>query len=156
MSYYRNTILIPPLLIVVAAGLLFSVALANESNPQDPDYYQLPRDTSSFWKLGDPLVPCGTRASSYAACDYNALIKLIQNLIAFMLWLAAPVATLLFAYAGFLYLTAGDNASRVETAHTIFRDAIIGIVVMLIAFLVVYLITNTLTNNTSILKSLQN
>ncbi len=99
---------------------------------------------AALWKLGDPLVPCGTVASGKTSCGYYDVIQLIQNIIAFLLWLAAPIATLLFAYAGFLYLTARDDEGQVKIAHQIFIDVLVGVFIMVSAFLIVYIITDRL------------
>ena len=100
-------------------------------------------------EAGAAIVPsCGVSVDQGGhlinPCGFDALMQLIQNAITFLLWFTVPVAALLFSYAGFLYLTAGDNPGNVEKAHKIFKDAVIGVVIMLVAWLVVYLITTTL------------
>lgn len=89
------------------------------------------------------LIPCGnveTNGGIAAGqeCDFNDLILLAQNVINFLIFkLAAPLAAVMFAYAGFLYLTNGGNESKVKQAHDIFWYVFLGLVVALAAWLVV-------------------
>jgi hypothetical protein len=87
------------------------------------------------------LVPC-----SGADCDFNALRTLIENIINFLFIVAAPVAALLFAYAGFLYVTDAGSGKNLSKAKSIFTTAFWGLVFMASAWLVVKLIVSTLGN----------
>jgi hypothetical protein len=50
----------------------------------------------------------------------------------------------MFAYAGYLYLTAMGNSGQISKAHTVFLDAIIGFIIMLSAWLFVDFILTAL------------
>src|SRR3989344_7426927 len=53
------------------------------------------------------LVPCGT-TDNPKPCDFNAFLNMINLIIQFILFnLAIPVSATRFAYAGFLWVTAG-------------------------------------------------
>ncbi len=117
-------------------------------------FFAVPYEVSAatrIWQPGTPLVPCGTIIGSNDLpsnpCGFNDLIQLIQNLISFMLWAAAPVSTLLFAYAGFLYMTAGGKGEQVSRAHKIFLNVVVGVIIMLTAWLMVYVITEALLSD---------
>ena len=85
------------------------------------------------------LIPCDTD------CDYEDLVTLAQNVIEFLIFqIAAPLGTIMFAYAGFLYVTNGGNESRVQEAHQIFLYVFWGLVVCLTAWLLVNLIVSFL------------
>ena len=78
------------------------------------------------------LVPCDTN------CGFEDLIQLAQNVINFLIFkIAAPLGTIMFAYAGFLYVTNAGNESRVSEAHQIFWYVFWGLVVCLAAWLIV-------------------
>jgi hypothetical protein len=86
---------------------------------------------------------------TYAAnqqCDFAALMKLINNVINFILFaMAIPVAAIMFAYAGFLLVTAGGEAAGARTkAKNIFINVVIGLILALAAWLIVKLILSTL------------
>ncbi len=70
-------------------------------------------------------------------CGYRAFLLLISNIIKFLLYMAIPIASLSFFFAGFLYLTAGGNAGKIEEAHSIFWSALMGIIIMLSAWLII-------------------
>lgn len=73
-----------------------------------------------------------------SGCGFNEAIKLINNVINFLLFvIATPLAALAIAYAGFLYLTAGGNAENVSKAKTILKNVVFGYVIALAAWLIV-------------------
>lgn len=94
------------------------------------------------------LVPCGcdgpdanTTVDSAEQCTFDHLIVLAQNVINFLIFkIAAPLAAVMFAYAGFLYLTNRGNESQVKQAHDVFTYVLIGLVLALAAWLIVNLI----------------
>lgn len=94
-------------------------------------------------KTSSGLIPCGNVETAGAVpvaerCDFDDMIQLAQNVIEFLIFrIAAPLAAVMFAYAGFLYLTNGGNESKVKQAHDIFWSVFIGLVVALAAWLVV-------------------
>lgn len=95
------------------------------------------------WRPGQPLVPCGTQANPQA-CNFASLLVLIQNLTQFLLFLAVPVATLLFAYAGYLYVTDAGREENLRKAKSIFFAAFWGVVLMASAWLIIKVIVTTL------------
>ena len=92
--------------------------------------------SSAFVFDGDKgLVPC----RGAEECDFNQFMTLINNIIGFaLIYLAVPIAAIMFAYAGFLMVTAGDEAASARTkAKGIFTNALIGLVLAAAAFLIV-------------------
>lgn len=87
------------------------------------------------------LVPCVG-----PECQACHLTVLAQNIINFLVYFAVFVGTLMFAYAGFTYVTAGSNMEKIQKAHDVFWRVFIGIVVVLSAWLVVDLIMTTFLN----------
>lgn len=96
-----------------------------------------------FAKTASGLIPCGNvklngGIAPGQECDFNDLIILAQTVINFLIFkIASPLAAVMFAYAGFLYLTNQGNESQVKKAHDIFWYVFIGLVVALAAWLVV-------------------
>lgn len=87
------------------------------------------------------LVPC-----TGINCDMCKGGKLIQRVITFMIGIAIPIATLLFAWAGILYFSSGANPGNKDRAKQIFVDAFVGFLIALAAFLIVNTILNVLLN----------
>lgn len=82
------------------------------------------------------LIPCDGED-----CSFQKLIQLFNNVIYFLLFtIATPFAAIVFAYAGWLYMTAGDNPGNKGKAKTIFKKMLIGYTVALGAYLIVKVI----------------
>lgn len=74
------------------------------------------------------------------ACD---LFILMNNLIQFAIYLAVTIATVLFMYAGYLYVVSGGSEENVSKAKTIFKDVFFGIVLALLGFAIIDTIVKT-------------
>ncbi len=86
--------------------------------------------------MKESLIPCGRRGQP--ACNFKYFIELLNRFIRFVLFtLAMPVAALLFAYAGFLFMTSGSNPTKRSDAKKIFIDVFWGFIIALAAFLIV-------------------
>jgi hypothetical protein len=81
------------------------------------------------------LVPCTTGES----CNFNTLMQLINNVIKFVLFdMAVPIAAIMFAYAGFLMVTAGEESAQARgKAKEIFVNTGLGLSAGIAAWLVV-------------------
>lgn len=83
-----------------------------------------------------PIVPQDfvTRGTTLQACD---LVTLADNIVKFAIFAGTLVATLMFLYAGFLYVTASADSGNIDKAKKIFTDALIGFVFILGAWLII-------------------
>lgn len=77
-------------------------------------------------------------------CDFNDFMHLIKNVIDFLIILSIPMATIAFAWAGFLILTSNGNSGKIEQGKEIFWKVLIGFIFVLSAWLIVSLITTAL------------
>jgi hypothetical protein len=88
----------------------------------------------------DPIVivPCdGTTAKP---CDFDAFIKLLNNIITWILSIATTIFAISFIYGGFLYVTSGDKPGNRDKAKDILWSTLKGFVIILVAWLIVYTI----------------
>jgi hypothetical protein len=97
----------------------------------------------------DGLVNCGrqtevktlddgsTTTKLVNPCGYDDLINLVSIVIKWLIGILVLVATLLFTYAGFLYLGADGNSNRAEDAKRIFTNVAFGFVLVLVSVLFV-------------------
>jgi len=107
------------------------------------------------------LVPCTntpdpvTGKIDASKCDFTQLMNLVNKVIHFILFdMVIPIAAIMFAYAGFLLVTAGGEAASARTkAKSIFTNALIGLVIAVAAWLIVKLILTTLGFSTTLLGS---
>lgn len=88
------------------------------------------------------LVPC----SDGKSCDFGALLALVYNVIKFILYdMVLPISAIMFAYAGFLLITAGGEAAHArQKAKSIFTNTVIGLIFAVAAFLIVKTILSVL------------
>ncbi len=97
------------------------------------------------------LVTCGRTGSGSSqqqatSCNFTALVSMVNTIIQYLIYIALPLAAISFAYAGWLYMSAGENSSQVSKAKTIFIDVGIGFILVLSAWLVFKLIETTFLN----------
>ncbi len=95
-----------------------------------------------FTLAQEPLVP----TCPDTGCGFNEFIDLINNVIEFILfYMAVPIAAIMFAYAGFLMVTAGGEAAHArQEAKEIAMNTVIGLIFVLAAFLIVKTILSIL------------
>ena len=92
---------------------------------------------------GTGLVPCDNVAK---VCDFTQFMNLINTVIKFTFEkLVVPIAAIMFAYAGFLLVTAGEEVASARTkAKNIFMNALIGLVLAAAAWLIIRTILSIL------------
>ncbi len=96
--------------------------------------------------LAANLVPCGGTGQN--ACGFWDLLVLANNVIKFTLeYIAIPLAICLFTYAGWLFMTSGENPSNRSKAKTILIDTVVGFIIALAAYLIVKTILSGLGYN---------
>lgn len=91
------------------------------------------------------FVPCGTDLTDNE-CNFCYLIKMIQRVFRFLIYLAAPLVTLLIAWAGIKLIVNAENTSERENAKTLLKDALVGFILMLMAGFIVNLILGLLVS----------
>ncbi len=70
-------------------------------------------------------------------CQFCHLISTGQNAMNWLVLILAVVAGLLFAYAGLILVVSGGNSSARERSLAVFRNVVIGYILVLIAWLLV-------------------
>jgi len=66
-----------------------------------------------------------------------SLAKLAQNILNAGIYLAVILSAVLFAWAGFLYLTNVGNSGGVTKAKEVFFNVVIGLVIILVSWLII-------------------
>lgn len=72
------------------------------------------------------------------------IARIIRTVIGFV----GIIAVVMILYAGFLYMTAGGNTTRLATAKKILTQAIVGLVIVLTSFTIVHFIVGRLVEAT--------
>ncbi|PIR83690.1 hypothetical protein COU18_03360 [Candidatus Kaiserbacteria bacterium CG10_big_fil_rev_8_21_14_0_10_51_14] len=89
--------------------------------------------------LPGQIVPCNG-----ADCNVCDLATLANNILNTAIYIAVFLSAVLFAWAGWLYLTSGGSG-ELSRAKGIFTNVAIGLVIVLIGWLVVDTLMRTLT-----------
>lgn len=84
--------------------------------------------------LGSDLAGKAAGTAGYGAATETTLAENIGNVIKIILSLTGVIFTGLMVYAGFLWMTAKGEESKVESAQEIIKAAIIGLVITLGAY----------------------
>jgi hypothetical protein len=77
-------------------------------------------------------------------CDCGDLVQLASNILNTGIYIAIVLSAILFAWAGFQYLTNAANAEGKGHAKELIKNVIIGLVVILAAWLIVNTLMETL------------
>ena len=70
-------------------------------------------------------------------CGFTELIKVSNYLGEIFMIFTTTAATIMFVYAGFLYITSQGDSGKVKQATTIFRNVAVGFVIILASYLLV-------------------
>jgi len=77
---------------------------------------------------------------------YDNATDIIRNIIQnILLPIAGIVAVLFIIVGGFQYITSGANEEWAETGKKTLRNAVIGLVVIILSYIIVIVIANSLT-----------
>ncbi|MCA9352712.1 hypothetical protein KC901_00850 [Patescibacteria group bacterium] len=103
--------------------------------PDDTD----PTPESVFDDSADNILKEGivTDCGYGRMCGFTDAIRLITRVVEYIFILVIPIAAIVFAYAGFLYLTSGGDPGKRSAARRAMTNVVIGIVIVMAAWLVV-------------------
>lgn len=97
-----------------------------------------------FVNAADPIIPCGGPGQNQ--CGYGDLLKLVNNIINWIIMISVPVAAGVFAWAGIKYMVTGVSDQKSE-AKAMMVKVFIGFTAILAAWIIVTTITNTLLSD---------
>ena len=73
----------------------------------------------------------------------DSLVELLEEFVRVVVMIAIPVAAVFIIYAGFLFVTAGGNETKIASAKKTFFWTIIGVIILLGAGIIIQVITET-------------
>lgn len=130
--------------LLVGAILTFSlttysgITLAQEIQTPSPSEVQ-----GDGWTL-IPEGCTGKDAHNPEVCGFDQFIQLIANIMGALMVIALSLATILFSFAGFKYVTAAGNPSQIESAKKVFLNVAIGLAVVFGAYLLIQVLVSVL------------
>ena len=100
--------------------------------------------------IANGIVPtdCGYNLTKGGKlCGFNDVIRLVRRVIEYIFILVLPIAAIVFAYAGFLYITSGGDKKKRQAAKKAMTSVLIGIIVVMAAWVLVQTIVGGLNVN---------
>lgn len=85
-------------------------------------------------------------------CNFQDFMQTVGNIVYKLLQLSLAFVAIIFAYAGYEYLTSQGDSGKRSHAHGMLTKAGIGLIIVLTAFLIVELITSTLGLDVGIIR----
>lgn len=85
-------------------------------------------------------------------CDFEAFKYNVMHIIREVLKYAFVFIALMFAWAGFKYMTANGDSGQISEAHDMFKKVAVGTVIVLLSFLIIEAITSALGLKTNIIE----
>lgn len=82
--------------------------------------------------LADGIIPC----SGAEDCNFTALLKLVDNVINWIIMIAVPVSAGVFAWAGIKYMMTGVSDQKAD-AKRMMGNVVKGLVFILAAWIIV-------------------
>lgn len=115
-------------------------------------------NSASAWVLGEPIVPCGGTdtpppgggpPAPQPPCTQCELLHLVDNVVDFiMIALAPALATLFFVIAGVYIMLGGTNPGMLSQGKRIFTEALVGLLIVMLAWLFTNVLIMTLVTDT--------
>lgn len=81
-------------------------------------------------------------------CDWSQFLATIKEVVNFAVALGIALSALVFAWAGWLYMSSGGDQGKISEAHGIFTKMLWGFLFALGAYLIVQLILTSLGADT--------
>lgn len=136
-AVFRHSLLFFLLCLTLASGLSLATASPTHAQTVPPLTKLIPEEC-----LGEQKGP---NAGAGQVCDISSAIKLGINVTKIMLGLLGSVALLMFTYGGLVWLISAGNSARVKEGQDIFKNAVIGIAIVLGAYLIISAVLSVIT-----------
>ena len=98
---------------------------------------------------GQTVIPCGNEVVDgrpVNPCQFGHLVLMVNAVIEWLILFSVPVAAIMFAFAGFLMVTASGSETQIARAKTVFTNVAIGFIFIISAWLIVELIVSVLVD----------
>lgn len=102
--------------------------------PRDPSLPQI----NFTYKLLEPIFSNSNPIGNFTTY--------IQDIYKFAVWAVGIAALLMISIGGFMYVTSAGNQANAETAKRLIRDALLGLIMVLLTWILLYLINPDLVN----------
>jgi cytochrome bd-type quinol oxidase subunit 1 len=98
-------------------------------------------------QLCDGGVCPGGIDGNFVNADMNDVLNLVIRITNSFSYIIVGIAALFIVYAGFLIVTDGGSGKRAEQGKTVLFNAIIGMIVAILAVSIVYIVSQTVAGD---------
>jgi len=94
-----------------------------------------PNNVFPAWGEGGQVTGViGSNNGALNQGDGRLLLYFIPKIVELLIWIVAPLVTLMFLYAGFTFVYAGDREEEVTKARDFFKFAVIGLTFIVLSY----------------------
>lgn len=136
MSFIKKLFSVSLLTIIAIAGfssLVSSPAYAASGLPTGTT-------TSNTEICGNSSANCATTGGASFDGGAQGVVGFLLNIARLVVYLVGAIAVLFLVYGGIMYLTAGGDDAKVKAARSIITNAVIGLIVAIVAFSIVTIV----------------
>jgi hypothetical protein len=137
---------------LITGSLLSIVALAGlASLVSAPAYAATPKANVPSSNVSNDVI-CGGTGAAGTNCavtggttfdgGVGGIVGILLSIARVVVYIVGALAVLFLVYGGVMYLTAGGDDGKVKSARAIITNAIIGLVIAIVAFSIVTIVTN--------------
>ena len=132
-------------------GLQTAQASQNNNIPDSPPSVRDQQNNTpepcppQFTRVGPTCVPV---SSGGGLAGTKTLSELVTAVIKYLLYLSGIIAIIFIILGGFWYMTAGGNDEQAEKGQKALTNAVIGLVLVILAYVIVNVVVNTQTSGT--------
>ena len=76
----------------------------------------------------------GSNSGALNQGESRLLLYFIPKVVELLIWIVAPIITVLFIYSGFIYIYAGDREDEITKARDFFKYAVKGLTFIVLSY----------------------
>lgn len=157
-----KTLVLSSILMILLFAPVLSIDASHTGDPRDHDpsapssVPTVPVSTPPDDPDDDPIVPVsppppspgGGVGSLVSPLKFNSLVEFFNAVLDVIIIIAVPVIVFFIIWAGFMYVTAGGDTSKIQKATTAFTWVVVGGLLILGAKVLVEIIEGTIDSFT--------
>jgi len=126
------------LFVIAAVGVISFLPVDTLAQIEVPEINDICRGSS---------CPGGIDDSTVQVDDANDIVRIIINIANFLTLIGVAFCVIFLIVAGYFYMTANGDTSKVETAQNMAKNCFYALVIIIMAYTAVFVVTQILTGD---------